>query len=50
MSDYTGAFLLLSALPRAKELLGDKGYDRASQPNKLYLRGAEIGNLSVRQN
>jgi transposase len=27
MSDYTGAFLLLSALPNAKELLGDKGYD-----------------------
>ena len=27
MSDHKGAFLLLSALPRAKELLGDKGYD-----------------------
>ena len=27
MSDHNGAFLLLSALPRAKELLGDKGYD-----------------------
>ena len=27
MSDHKGAFLLLSSLPRAKELLGDKGYD-----------------------
>lgn len=27
MSDHKGAFLLLSALPNAKELLGDKGYD-----------------------
>jgi transposase len=27
MSDHKGAFLLLSALPQAKELLADKGYD-----------------------
>jgi transposase len=27
MSDYKGAALMLPALPRAKELLGDKGYD-----------------------
>ena len=27
MSDHKGAFLLLSALPSAKELLGGKGYD-----------------------
>jgi putative transposase len=27
MSDHKGAFLLLSALPRAKQLLADKGYD-----------------------
>jgi transposase len=27
MNDHKGAFLLLSALPNAKELLGDKGYD-----------------------
>jgi transposase len=27
MSDHKGAFLLFSALPRAKELLADKGYD-----------------------
>ena len=27
MSDHKGAILLFSALPRAKELLADKGYD-----------------------
>ena len=27
MSDYKGAALMLKSLPRAKELLGDKGYD-----------------------
>lgn len=27
MSDHKGAFLLFSALPRAKELLADKGHD-----------------------
>ena len=27
MSDHKGAFLMLSVLPKAKELLGDKGYD-----------------------
>ena len=27
MSDHKGAFLLLSVLPKGKELLGDKGYD-----------------------
>jgi putative transposase len=27
MSDHKGAFLLFDALPNAKELLGDKGYD-----------------------
>ncbi len=27
MSDYKGAALMLDALPRAKALLGDKGYD-----------------------
>ena len=27
MSDYKGAALLLDALPRAKALLGDRGYD-----------------------
>ena len=27
MSDHKGAFLLLSSLPNANELLGDKGYD-----------------------
>ena len=27
MSDYKGAALMLNVLPRANELLGDKGYD-----------------------
>ncbi len=27
MSDYKGAALMVDALPRAKALLGDKGYD-----------------------
>ena len=27
MSDYKGAALMFSALPKAKELLGDRGYD-----------------------
>lgn len=27
MSDYKGAALMIDALPRAKALLGDKGYD-----------------------
>jgi hypothetical protein len=27
MSDYKGAALMLDALPRAKTLLGDRGYD-----------------------
>ena len=27
MSDYKGAALMLAVLPKAKELLGDKGYD-----------------------
>jgi transposase len=27
MSDYKGAALMLDALPKAKELLGDRGYD-----------------------
>jgi transposase len=27
MSDYKGAALMLSAMPKAKQLLADKGYD-----------------------
>ena len=27
MSDYTGAALMLDALPHVKALLGDRGYD-----------------------
>lgn len=29
MSDYKGAALMIDALPAAKTLLGDKGYDAA---------------------
>jgi hypothetical protein len=29
MSDYKGAALMLPAMPKAKELLADKGYDDA---------------------
>ena len=30
MSDYKGAALMLSAMPKAKQLLADKGYDADS--------------------
>ena len=30
MSDYKGAALMLPALPKAKELLGDKGVTRVT--------------------
>ena len=36
MSDHKGAALMLPSLPRAKDLLGDKGYD--SNPNRRELR------------
>ena len=39
MSDHKGAFLLLSALPNAKELLGDKGYDSDWFRHALVERG-----------
>ena len=39
MSDYKGAALMLPALPRAKELLGDKGYDADWFPQALACRG-----------
>jgi hypothetical protein len=29
VSDYKGAALMLDALPPAKQLLGDKGYDQS---------------------
>ena len=39
MSDYKGAALMLDALPRAKVMLGDKGYDADWFRNALIKRG-----------
>ena len=39
MSDYKGAAMMLSALPDAKELLADKGYDADWFRNALAERG-----------
>jgi putative transposase len=39
MSDYKGAALMLDALPRAKTMLGDKGYDADWFRNALAERG-----------
>ena len=39
MSDYKGAALMLKALPRARELLGDKGYDADWFRQALTARG-----------
>ena len=39
MSDYKGAAMMLPALPNAKELLGDKGYDADWFRNALAERG-----------
>jgi len=39
MSDHKGAVLLFNALPRAKELLGDKGYDSDWFRSALTARG-----------
>jgi transposase len=39
MSDHNGAFLLLSSLPNAKELLADKGYDSDWFRHALIQRG-----------
>jgi len=35
MSDYKGAALMLDALPRAKALLGDRGYIPSKKNRKL---------------
>lgn len=40
-SDYRGAALLLNALPPAKELIADKGYDGNGVRNALAERGIE---------
>jgi transposase len=39
MSDYKGAALMLDALPPAKTLLGDRGYDAGWFRNALEARG-----------
>jgi transposase len=39
MSDYRGAALMLPALPKAKELLGDRGYDAGWFRNALAAKG-----------
>jgi len=39
MSDYKGAALMLDALPPAKTLLGDRGYDAGWFRNALKARG-----------
>ena len=39
MSDYKGAALMLDALPEAKELIGDKGYDGDWLRQALAARG-----------
>ena len=39
MSDHKGAALMLPSLPRAKELLGDKGYDSNRFRDALTERG-----------
>ena len=41
MSDHKGAALMLPRLPRAKELLGDKGYDSNRFREALVERGIE---------
>jgi hypothetical protein len=39
MSDYKGAALMIDALPPAKQLLGDKGYDANWFRQALAARG-----------
>ena len=39
MSDYKGAALMLGVLPRAKAMLGDRGYDADWFRNALMARG-----------
>jgi transposase len=41
MSDYKGALLMFDAMPRAKALLGDKGYDADWFRSALTDRGIE---------
>ena len=39
MSDYKGAALMIEALPPAKVMLGDRGYDADWFRNALIMRG-----------
>jgi len=39
MNDHKGAALLIDALPNAKEMLGDKGYDSDGFREALYAKG-----------
>jgi putative transposase len=39
MSDHSGAALMLNALPRARVLIGDKGYDNNRFRQALTARG-----------
>jgi transposase len=41
MSDYRGAALMLDALPRARTLIGDRGYDADWFRQALAARGTE---------
>ena len=41
MSDHRGAALMLPSLPRAKEMLGDKGYDSNRFREALTERGIQ---------
>ena len=41
MSDYKGAALMIEALPKAKVLLGDRGYDADWFRNALTARGID---------
>jgi transposase len=43
MSDAKGALVLLAEMPRAKRLLGDKGYDADWLRNELKARGIRAG-------
>jgi transposase len=42
MSDAKGALVLLSELPRAKRLIGDKGYDADWLRDELKARGVRV--------
>ena len=42
MSDARGALVLLASLPKAKHLLGDKGYDADWLPDELKAKGLRV--------